>query len=335
MTTRRNDAVDVSVVISTYNRGERLRHTLESLQAQACGPASFDAIIVDNNSTDDTRKVVEAFVARSDGRLRYLFEPRPGVAFGRNAGIRATRGPILAFTDDDVVISPDWIANIKRAFHHNPDVDYVTGKILPAFEAPPPAWLTRANRGPCTIPDRGDRPIYSTAGRFFPGWATANLAIRRPLLDRIGLFAEDFLRGEDLELIIRVWRAHGRGMYAPDVVVTHKVPKERTTKAYHRMWHTREGEIRSRVRYKEIFDREGRIVEAPPRAQLFGAPAFLIRELIGFTTGWLLAATRRDDALAFFHETQIRQNLSYLRRRFQDRRAPAAAKRAPADSQAA
>jgi hypothetical protein len=53
-----------------------------------------------------------------------------------------------------------------------------------------------------------------------------------------------------------------------------------------------------------------------PRAQLFGTPAFLVRELIQSATGWLLAATRRDEALAFFHETQVRQNFSYLRTRF-------------------
>ena len=166
------------------------------------------------------------------------------MSYGRNAGLRAARAPILAFTDDDVIASPDWVANIKRAFDENPGTDYLNGKILPLYGGPSSAWLTAANSGPCTIRDRGEERLFGRPGCFFPNWATANLAFRRTVFDRVGGFAEDFERGEDLEFIVRVWRAGCAGMYTPDVVVSHKIPRERMTKAYHRMWHTREGEIR-------------------------------------------------------------------------------------------
>jgi GT2 family glycosyltransferase len=312
------EQVVISVVISTYNRGEELRDTLKSLLAQRDGPA-YEVLVVDNNSTDDTKSIIEAYARRSE-RLRYLSEPRQGVSYGRNTGIAAARGAIVAFTDDDVIVSADWIAQIDQAFAANPAVDYLTGKILPLFERPRPAWLTNQNSGPCTIRDRGDEPLYSRRGHFFPGWATANFAIRRPTLDRAGLFAVDFPRGEDLELVIRIWRANGRGMYAPGVVVSHKIPAERTTKAYHRMWHTREGDIRARVRYKEIVDRDGRVVDAlPPSAQLFGAPAFLYAELLRESLRWLLATVRGTDADAFFHESRCRQCFSYLQTRVRSR----------------
>jgi GT2 family glycosyltransferase len=313
------DHVEISVVISTYNRGYDLRETLESLCAQ-CTDVSFEALVVDNNSTDDTRAVIESYASTSGGRIRYLFERQQGVSFGRNLGVQAARGEIIAFTDDDVILAPDWVENIKRALDTNPDVDYLTGKIHPLFAAPPPAWLTFSNSGPCTIRDRGDTPIFGQRGRFFPGWATANMAIRRAVLTRVGLFATDFSRGEDLELIIRVWRAGGRGMYAPDVVVTHKIPKERTTKAYHRMWHMREGEIRARVRYFEVFDGDGRPVGVP-RKQVFGVPLFLLGQLLQATVSWCRSVIGRDEAAAFHDESRWRQTYSYLRARARQRAA--------------
>jgi GT2 family glycosyltransferase len=304
----------ISVIISTYNRGQELRDTLASLLQQDAASPAYEVLVVDNNSTDDTRAVIEAFAAGSGGRLRYLFEPRQGVSWGRNTGIAAARGAIIAFTDDDVIVAADWIAQVGAAFAANPDVDYLTGKILPLFEGPRPAWLTDENSGPCTIRDRGDAPIYSERGCFFPGWATANFAIRRAMLDAAGHFDPGFPRGEDLELVIRIWRAGGRGMYAPRVVVSHKIPAERTGKAYHRMWHHREGDIRARVRYKELFDAQGRLVE-PPRARWLGAPLFVYRELLTAAVRWLFAAARGDAARAFFHESRVRQAYSYLQTR--------------------
>ena len=310
----------ISVVISTYNRGHDLGETLDSLLAQR-GDVPFEAVVVDNNSTDDTRATIESHAARSGGRIRYLFEARQGASYGRNAGVEASRAPIIAFTDDDVVVDPDWIRNIARALDANPDIDYLTGRILPRFEVPPPPWFTARTSSPCTIPNRGDAPLYGERGRYFQGWATANLAIRRALLDRSGLFATDFDRGEDLELILRVWRAGGRGMYVPDMVITHKIPRQRLTKAYHRMWHLREGDIRARVRYKELFDRDGWFAEIRRRS-VFGVPLFLFKQLFEACAQWLAAIVRRNEEEAFFREGQLRQHYTYLRTRLRSRKAP-------------
>jgi GT2 family glycosyltransferase len=312
-----NGGCDVSVVISTHNRSDVLVLTIESLAAQESRGTRYEVIVVDNNSTDQTQQVVREAAARGHSHLRLLFEPRPGVSHGRNAGIRAAAAPIVAFTDDDVCVDRHWVANIKRAFDKYPDVDYITGKVLPRWEGERPAWLTPDNwGGPCVLRDRGDAPISGVPGTFFPGWATCNLAVRRRLIDRIGTFSGEFDRGEDLEFILRVWRADLRGMYVPDVIVTHRVPADRMTKAYHRGWHVAEGRIRARLRYKEIFDAEGRIRTEPldgPR--LLGTPAFLYRELFHESKRWLRARWRRQDGVSFRHECQIRQLISYMRSR--------------------
>jgi hypothetical protein len=138
------------------------------------------------------------------------------------------------------------------------------------------------------------------------------------MLDRAGLFATDFPRGQDLELILRVWRAGGRGMYEPTMVVTHKIPRSRTNKAHHRAWHSREGIIRARVRYKELFDRDGRMVAVPRRA-ILGVPLFLIDQLVRSMASWAGAIVRRNEADAFYHECQTRQHFNYLRERVRSR----------------
>lgn len=312
-----NGAYDVSVIISTHNRCGVLLRTIEALVAQESRGTRYEMIIVDNNSTDETQQVVRSTIARGHSHLHLLFEERPGVSHGRNAGIKAAAAPLLAFTDDDVYVDRHWVANIKRAFDEHSDVDYITGKVLPRWEGEKPSWLTPDNwGGPCVLRDRGDGAIYSLPGRFFPGWATANLAVRRPMIDRIGMFSGEFARGEDLEFIVRAWRAKARGMYAPDVIVTHRVPAERMTKAYHRGWHVAEGEIRARLRFKEIFDVEGRITNEPADGPtIFGTPPFIYRELFLASKQWLLAKARNRESVSFKHECEVRQLVSYIRSR--------------------
>jgi glucosyl-dolichyl phosphate glucuronosyltransferase len=312
------DRYDVSVVTSTYNRAEVLPRAIEALVTQDAAGARHEVIVVDNNSTDGTQQVVRAFVDRGRVPVRLIFERQPGVSHGRNAGIRAAAAPVIAFTDDDVSVDRRWIAGIKHAFDAHPDVDYVTGKIAAQWEGEPPAWLTGDTwGGPCVIRDRGDEPLYSQPGQFFPGWATANLAVRRRVFDRVGLFSPSFSRGEDLEFILRVWRAGGRGMYAPDVAVTHHVAADRMTRAYHRMWHVREGEIRARLRFKELFDRDGGFRGRDQRngPTIGGTSAYVYRELLRECRHWFVATMAGHAGRSFRHECQVRQLVSYIRHR--------------------
>jgi glycosyltransferase involved in cell wall biosynthesis len=145
--TRSKESYDVSVVVPTFNRRQLLQRTLESLLQQQSGSVRYEVLVVDNNSTDDTRAVVDALTRRWRG-VRYLFEPRCGVSHARNTGIAAARAPIIAFIDDDVEADPVWIATIKRVFDDHPGIDCVGGRIDARWAAPPPAWLTPKHWGP-------------------------------------------------------------------------------------------------------------------------------------------------------------------------------------------
>jgi len=134
---------DVSVVIATYNRASILPAALESILNQDTQGATYEVILVDNNSTDRTGEIAKSFIDSSDGKLRYIFEPNQGVSFARNAAIEKARAPIIAFFDDDVQIAPNWIATIKRTLDSHQEVSCIGGKVLPRWESDPPVWLTR------------------------------------------------------------------------------------------------------------------------------------------------------------------------------------------------
>ena len=128
-----------SVVIPTYNRADELAPTLRSLSALEVR-APWEVIVVDNNSTDSTRAVVEDAARGFPVELRYVFEQEQGRSAALNAGIRKSRGAVIVTTDDDVRVEPDWLERAGEALDRL-ECDYVGGKVLPIWMAPRPAWI--------------------------------------------------------------------------------------------------------------------------------------------------------------------------------------------------
>jgi GT2 family glycosyltransferase len=306
----------ISVVLSTCNRSQLLRRALTALlDQQGLSPAvDYEVLLVDNNSTDDTRDVVRACASAPGGqRLSYIFEPRQGLAFGRNTGVLAARGSIIAFTDDDVVVSSTWVETIREAFLDYPDADGVGGKTLPSWPSPPPRWLTPLHWvGPLALQDYGERRFVVDA-RCPRCLAGANLALRRHVFDRLGLFLPEFAFAEDTELLLRLWLSGGRCIYVPEMLVHAQIQPERLTKAYHRRWHTRIGRYNARMHYEELADPVRGLRNSVPRlSRVFGLPAFALRQIASAAWQWLrhTAAGREDEA--FSHELRIRSLIAYL-----------------------
>ena len=134
--------MDVTVVLCTYNRCQILARALSSL-ARSTVPqlVRWEVVVVDNNSSDQTRKVVAGFCEQQPDRFRYLFETQPGLSCARNAGIREARGSIIVFTDDDVTVDPMWLGNLTAALSA-PQWAGVGGRVFPEWECSPPQWLT-------------------------------------------------------------------------------------------------------------------------------------------------------------------------------------------------
>jgi glycosyltransferase involved in cell wall biosynthesis len=289
---------------------------MERLLNQQSRGVSYEVIVVDNNSTDGTREVVESFVGAGHTNLRYVFEPRQGVSYARNAGIQRARAPIVAFADDDVVVARDWIEVIKRGFDAHAGVACLGGKVLPEWKTDPPKWLTRENWPPLALQDYGDEPFYVN-GENPLCLVSANLAFRREVFSRTGLFAPELQRVkdgigsmEDLELLIRYWRAGGQSLYLPELVVTTEVPAARTTKEYHRRWHQGHGRFYALMRSADF--------ERSSKRALFGVPAHLYRQSAIDAANLVLRSMPGGSGRAFFYETRLRFFAGFFKERKKD-----------------
>jgi glycosyltransferase involved in cell wall biosynthesis len=205
----------ISVLICTRNRAKSLEATLLAFFAQQfAGCYDFELIVIDNDSTDETEQVVERCRAHHP-MVRYLFEKRRGLTFARNAAINAARGEVLAFTDDDVLVSEDWLDEVHREFASDPGLLMLGGRVLLAGDQQQVAWQPCDERRYIGLPD---------GANFAMG---ANMAFRRELFDRVGLFdvrlgAGRFFAGADeAELVYRGLKSGCRLLYAPNVLVYH------------------------------------------------------------------------------------------------------------------
>jgi glycosyltransferase involved in cell wall biosynthesis len=112
--------MQLSVVICTWNRAEKLRLALESVDRCTVPPGTdWEILLIDNNSTDDTKAVCQGFVEKRPGRFRYLLEKRQGKSFALNTAIANARGAIIAFTDDDITVDSGWLRELLKVFEHS------------------------------------------------------------------------------------------------------------------------------------------------------------------------------------------------------------------------
>lgn len=302
----------VSVVISSYNRSASVVHAVASLAAQRT-PLPFEVIVVDNNSTDDTRAAVNRAIARfATIPVRYAFEPRQGVSHGRNRGIAEARAPIVAFTDDDVEVRDDWVQTIAEALDAHPEIDCVGGPVLPRWTVPPPPWLTRRHWAPLALVEYGPDPLYIDAERPLC-LLTANVAYRRATLDRIGYFSPEFPRCQDHELLLRLWRHGGRCLYLPSLVVESEVPESRMTWSYHRTWHTRHGYYCARMGDGAAGPHCGPLRGASPA--LFGSAGALYAELFGSLKAFAWSVLTRNAARRLESDARARHLASFIKTR--------------------
>lgn len=290
----------LSVILPTFNRADLLKRALSALLRQTADPVSYEVVVVDNNSTDRTADVV---ALQQDPRIRLVAEPRQGLSHARNAGIAAARAPILAFTDDDVEVAPDWVETILDVLAREPDVDGLGGRVLPTWENDCPRWLTRDHWAPLALQDHGD------SGRVFDrktpiGLIGANVALRRGVFDRIGSFSPDVQRvkdgigsTEDHELLTRLYESGGRMLYHPRMLVMTRVPADRCDRRYHRRWHEGHGRFYALMRTPEM-----------ERARLrpFGVPGHLLREAARDLAAWVRSAAVADWDRAFLAELRLR-----------------------------
>ena len=231
----------VTVVLCTYNRCDSLAKALESV-ARSSMPSSveWDVLVVDNNSRDGTRAVVERFCLEFPGRFRYVFEPQQGKSYALNRGIGQSKGDVIAFMDDDVEVDSQWLHRLTSPLSDQ-RWSGSGGRILPEAGFVPPTWLDTEVRyalAPFAIFDLG-----KAAGELKESPFGTNMAIRAAMFAKYGGFRTDLgpqpgseIRSEDTEFGARLLARGERFWYEASAVVYHPVQPERVRKSYLLKW---------------------------------------------------------------------------------------------------
>jgi glycosyltransferase involved in cell wall biosynthesis len=223
----------VTVAVITYNRSRYLRETLAGLVRQDYPADRWDLLVVDNNSTDDTRDVVAGFMASFPSPRRVL-ETRPGLDHGRNRAIEEARGDILALVDDDIIVEPDWLSQLVAPFssQNSHQIGVVGGEVVPVFPDGVPDWLEGTHRPLGFRTDAGPLPAGQApmgANFAFPKWVFARFGNFDTNLDRQG---SKLFGGGDSAMIRKVRAAGLEAWFVPGARVLHQIPAGRLTLDY-------------------------------------------------------------------------------------------------------
>jgi glycosyltransferase involved in cell wall biosynthesis len=223
-----------TIAICTFDRAALLDDALASLAAIAAGgPPPFDVLVVDNNSTDDTRGVAGRWGVRAAFPVRYVREPRQGLSVARNRAVRETAAEWLWYVDDDVLFAPGWVDGVVDGLRRFPDAAAFAGAVALAFEPDAPAWLPAAALPYYGRTAHGDVPRLLGPRQYPVG---ANMGFRRTVLDDVGRFCESLGRvgtmlrsSEESDLVDRL-HARGREVaYVPAAGVRHRILPDRAS----------------------------------------------------------------------------------------------------------
>lgn len=290
--------MDVSILIPTYKGRDVLGRLLQSLRdAEPADGLKWEIIVIDNNSPDDTKSVIESF--RASGRLDVacIFEPEPGKTRALNRGLAEAAGTFVAFLDHDAVVARDYLVELHKAIRTQP-YNVFGGRVIPVWPCTPPAWATggkplQTSRGGVIVHDYGDEPRPYTSGMALP--VGCNFICRRTLFDAVGQFNVHLgprpgapIAGEETDML---WRIQARGetiLYTPSIQIFHPVDPARLTKPYLRYRYFCDGRTVARINPQE-----------PNMPTLFGARRFLFRQLLESAARGLWAACRGDAYMAF------------------------------------
>ena len=231
----------VTVAICTWNRAKLLDQTLAEMQKLVIPDGvEWELLVVNNNSTDETDEVISRY-ANTLPIVR-LFEPKAGKSYAANLALEHVSGELLVWTDDDVLVSPEWLSAYASAARRWPAASFFAGAIEPWFENEPPCWVKRnIRRLRCVyvIADLGDveRGIAPEDGVYGANLAfRANVAKQYPLNPSLGRIRDELIGADDTDVVRRVTSAGMHGVVVPSARVRHFVPASRLNRRYVWNW---------------------------------------------------------------------------------------------------
>lgn len=234
-------SIDITVAIPTYNGEARLPRVLDALRSQQHTDSfSWEVVVIDNNSTDNTAQVVRTYQQTwpSTYPLSYAIESQQGLAFARQRAVQVANGDLVAFVDDDNLPAADWLQQVYDFAQRHPHAGAFSGQIHGEFETSPPAGF-EAIAPYLAIREHGEVPFRFHPERLQlpPG---AGLVVRKqawcesvpPSLKLIGRVGKQYLAGEDYEALLYLHHQGWEIWYNPAMHLAHLVPQYRLERDY-------------------------------------------------------------------------------------------------------
>jgi glycosyltransferase involved in cell wall biosynthesis len=227
--------MNISVIIPTYNNYFRLKKTLFSFKNLIIPyNVKWELLIVDNNSSDFTKRTIEEFINKLP--IKYIFEPKQGISYAKNAGLQHAIGKLVIFTDDDVIPCENWLKTYWQEYLLEPNGLFWGGPVISDFEIPP-LDMNLISLGPPSVKglNWGEKKRELNLNEFFLG---ANWAAPTEVVKNIGGFNIElglnaipgkFFAGEETELMERLKNKGLKPTYIPDCSIRHFVPKSKMT----------------------------------------------------------------------------------------------------------
>ncbi len=251
--------IELSIIVCTRNRAKQLATLIQCLGTQKnIEKLNWEIVIVDNNSSDNTKEVAYAFCEGSNLKINYIFEPNTGLSYARNTGVLASKGSFLLFVDDDVLIPSEFISNALFGIQEFNEFHIFGFKVLPewpearsrdlAFK--PPFWMTfkkpfNISQSFLPIHDLGSEPL-SYPNRITNNPLGACFLVKKEVFENLGPFREDIGAGqsgahEDSEFFWYALINKFKILYWPYAALYHPVTPERLTAKYLHKWYFNSG----------------------------------------------------------------------------------------------
>lgn len=284
----------VTVAVCTWNRAALLDQTLARMRDLRAPDGAWELVVVNNNCSDHTDAVLAKHATALP--LRRISEPTPGLSHARNAALAAARGEYLLWTDDDVLVEPDWLINAVAAVQQF-GADGFIGRVFPWWETGrPPVWYNPLFDGMFALLDLGPesfvcRPDGPPGVGANHGFRTSALRALGGYRTDLGVIAGKGGGGEDLDVFTRAHAAGLKLVYAADAVLKHYVPATRCTKRWYRRY-TWNG---SRHHLRMLRD------EAKGVPAVFGIPRHFYRRTLGHAWDYLDATLVGDRGRSFYY----------------------------------
>lgn len=228
----------LSIVICSYNRASYISGALDSLYHQSAGLDNFEAIIVDNNSTDNTADVFKQWrSSHANGSFTYLTESKQGASFARNTGAKGAKGQWLCFMDDDAIANSNYVENIIKHIKTKPEAIGFGGRIIPKYIPSAPEWMSYYVSSLV-----GNFDYAPTACAFENGKypLESNMIVKKDIYNSIGGFNTELpgvvgilrIGGEGKELFYKILALGHTIYYDPTICVEHVVEVKKLTPEY-------------------------------------------------------------------------------------------------------